>query len=145
MTHLKSYLVSASVLLASFSGGSYADESLSSLKQLVWQNRVIVVLASPSYQQDLQQLYEQQEAIEERHVLWFIAAPEQASNYPGQVSDAFWQELQSSLASYSEGVVLIGKDGGLKRYDERLELTGIFAEIDGMPMRQFEMLQQESK
>ncbi|WP_026971992.1 DUF4174 domain-containing protein [Aliagarivorans marinus] len=145
MTHLKSCLVSASVMLASFSGASYADEPLSSLKQLIWQNRVIVVLASPSYEQELQQLYEQQSAIEERHVLWFIAAPERVSNYRGQVSDAFWQELQSSLASYTEGVLLIGKDGGLKRYDERLELTGIFAEIDGMPMRQFEMFQQESK
>ena len=77
-------------------------------------------------------------AIDERDIVWFVSHEGRLqSNYPGPLSDALAAELERQYFSRSDAAVfLIGKDGGLKVSDQRLDLPRLFERIDAMPMRQ---------
>lgn len=115
------------------------EEPLTALEALRWQHRIILV--DGSVPDAVEHLRAAEQAIEERHVVWFVAHPERLqSNYSGPLGDALPRELQRRFFSHSDAsVFLIGKDGGLKVSDHRLDLPKLFARIDAMPMRQREM------
>ena len=124
----------------SWSSAAAASQApLAGLAPLRWQHRVILV--GEQIPDASERLREAQAAIDDRDILWFVNHQGQLqSNYPGPLSDALAAELERQYFSRSDAAVfLIGKDGGLKAGDQRLDLPGLFERIDAMPMRQREM------
>jgi hypothetical protein len=116
------------------------DAPLSGLTTLRWQHRIILV-DGQQVPTAIERLREAQEAIDERDVLWFVNHQGLLqSNYPGPLGDTLAAELERRYFSRSNAAVfLIGKDGGLKASDRRLDLPRLFELIDAMPMRRQEM------
>lgn len=115
------------------------DAALTGLATLRWQYRVILIDAHISGA--IERLRGAQQAIDDRDVLWFVNDQGRLqSNYPGSLSDALAAEVERQYFSRSDtAVFLIGKDGGLKASDQRLDLPRLFERIDAMPMRQREV------
>jgi len=115
------------------------EAPLTALAALRWQHRVILV--DGAVPDAVERLRAADQAIAERHIVWLVAHPERLqSNYSGPLGEALPRELQRRFFSQSDAsVFLIGKDGGLKASDHRLDLPTLFARIDAMPMRQREM------
>jgi hypothetical protein len=115
------------------------EAPLTALAALRWQHRIIVVNGSVT--DAVERLREAAQAIEERHIVWFVVHPERLqSNYSGPLGEALLHELQRRFFSQSDArVFLIGKDGGLKSSEPDLDLQRLFARIDAMPMRRREM------
>ncbi len=113
---------------------------LTGLAPLRWQQRIILV-DGQQIPDAIERLREAQIAIDERDILWFVNQQGRLqSNYPGPLDDALAAELKRQYFSRSDAAVfLIGKDGGLKTGDQRLDLPRLFERIDAMPMRQREM------
>ena len=85
------------------------------------------------------------EAIEERHIVWFVVGESIESNSSRPISSSFEtsiKALRSRDHQEQPWVYLIGKDGGIKHESQRLDLPLLFSLIDRMPMRQEEMLRQ---
>jgi hypothetical protein len=114
------------------------------LKPLRWDYR-IVLIAAPSTEAErlVSELNQVKEAINERHIVWFVIDEENlATNYARPLGKSF----RPAVMKYFFGdfpekiqVRLIGKDGGVKSKAEKLELEELFGLIDSMPMRQAEM------
>lgn len=111
-----------------------------------WKNRVLLLVdktaASKSLQSQLKVFSDESLELEERALLVFIVTPEEIRFYNGQISKLLPAEVYRSI-SISEnfsGVILIGKDGGVK-LKKPFEVTAddIFTLIDGMPMRKSEI------
>ena len=128
-----------SLALLAASEVAVSQEPLTGLATLRWQNRIILVDAR--IPDAIERLREAQAAVDERHIVWFVSdGGRLQSNYPGPLSDTLAAELEGQYFEPSDAVVfLIGKDGGLKASDKRLDLPRLFERIDGMPMRQREM------
>ncbi len=113
---------------------------LKSLEQLEWQNRIIVVkTASPA--DIVRTLRAAKAEIEDRHIAWFVLHQRRVNT---NLDTAIAPELVTSLyenvlRNRSNETVLIGKDGGVKHRDDKLDLAYIYQLIDSMPMRQMEM------
>ena len=118
---------------------------LQSLDQLTWSNRLILVFCNGNncdqHQSHLQQVDVE---IEDRHIVWFLVTDEAVrSNYRGHVSPSLHTQLNQQWLSTKQSrpqVILIGKDGGSKLRANELDLNEIFAVIDQMPMRRYEMM-----
>jgi hypothetical protein len=115
------------------------DAPLTELASLRWQQRIIVV--DGRIPDAVDRLRAAQQAIAGRDIVWFVVHRDRVqSNYPGPVDDELGRQLQERYVSRPDAsVFLIGKDGGLKVSDDRLDLSELFARIDAMPMRQREM------
>jgi hypothetical protein len=118
-------------------------------KQYQWEHRLLLVHGdSKASVQDLRSALEGAGAdIAERHILWFVAGPDNLfSNASLPPGDERRNPIHAALVQQklpAERVLLIGKDGGVKgRYDS-LDLDAIFTRIDGMPMRRAEMRRQQ--
>ncbi|UHD17904.1 DUF4174 domain-containing protein [Thiocapsa bogorovii] len=113
---------------------------LTGLAPLRWQQRIILV-DGQQIPDAVERLRRAQEAIDERDILWFVNQQGRLqSNYPGPLDGALAAELKRQYFSRSDAAVfLIGKDGGLKTGDQRLDLPRLFERIDAMPMRRREM------
>jgi hypothetical protein len=87
------------------------------------------------------------EDIAERHILWFVAGPDDLfSNASPLPEEKQRDRIHAALMQQKlpdERVLLIGKDGGVKGRYDALDLAGIFTRIDGMPMRRAEMRRQQ--
>ena len=81
--------------------------------------------------------------INDRDLIWFVFCEQNIeTNYSGLLSDNFATVITSSIFDRrQEPVILIGKDGGIKRSAIMLDLDSLFNLIDSMPMRQVEMQQ----
>jgi len=117
------------------------------LKSFLWDFRIVLV-STPSSEVDdhVSELKRAQEAINERHILWFVFGDDSvATNYDN--AEPLGEEFRPTVlkryfSEQSEGktqVRLIGKDGGVKARSAKLDLQQLFALIDTMPMRQAEM------
>jgi hypothetical protein len=113
---------------------------LTGLAPLRWQQRIILV-DGRQIPDAVERLREAQIAINERDIFWFVNQQGRLqSNYPGPLDGALAAELKRQYFSRSDAAVfLIGKDGGLKTGDQRLDLPRLFERIDAMPMRRREM------
>lgn len=118
---------------------SEGEAPLDELAPLRWQHRVILVDAQ--IPDAIERLQAAQQPIEERDILWFVSHQGRLrSNYPGPLGNMLAAEVERQYFSRSDAAVfLIGKDGGLKASDQRLDLPWLFERIDAMPMRQREM------
>ncbi|MDW3194313.1 MAG: DUF4174 domain-containing protein [Cytophagales bacterium] len=100
-----------------------------------WEQRIIVIDVQMEHAtQQLTALLEQEEALKERDLLVFLKKGNELicknANKPTEVD----------IRDRYSGVVLIGKDGGIKLKRDRVVATQIiFDLIDSMPMRQSEM------
>jgi hypothetical protein len=115
------------------------NENLKNLDQLTWKNRIILVKDTGN--SALEQLTENKNEIDERHVIWFgLSGGKIKTNYPGKLEDQFVAYLQKNFFNkFEKNVFLIGKDGGIKSKDDSLDLQNYFGQIDSMPMRKQEM------
>ncbi|BAY15040.1 hypothetical protein NIES21_08260 [Anabaenopsis circularis NIES-21] len=118
-----------------------------------WQNRVLLVFApsvnNRTYQQQMQLFNQHQNGFKDRDLVLVQVLATDKSYANGQLID------ESSVANLRDRfgvdkdnfrVILVGKDGGVKRQDTTpVPATEIFEQIDAMPMRQQEMQQRGRK
>nr|MDZ8061251.1 DUF4174 domain-containing protein [Nostoc sp. EkiNYC01] len=112
-----------------------------------WQNRVLLVFA-PSvdnhhYQQQMQSFNQHQNDFKDRDLILVQVLATNKSYANGQLIDeSSAANLRNRFGVDKENfrVILVGKDGGVKRQDTTpVQATAIFEQIDAMPMRQQEM------
>ncbi len=120
------------VVIVSF--GASAQE----LDDYIWKNRLVLIVSSdlnkdnPKKQMDL--LRKERKALEERDmlVLPLTTDTHQLNRY--------------QLPKDFEGILLIGKDGGLKFQDNFITKPSIlFTLVDGMPMRKAEIRRKKGR
>ena len=119
---------------------SQANSALNNLAPLTWQNRVILIWSNDG--QALSQTMEQNRwELDDRDLVWFIFNDQQqlTTNYKGKIAPTFAQNMAKRYSRYDKEVLLIGKDGGVKKRNTKLYLDVLFREIDAMPMRKREM------
>lgn len=120
------------------------------LNEYRWKSRLIVVFTpapdDPVFVRQMRLLQERREDFEERNVVFLMITPEGKHENTG----LFLDEAASrryyeyfGAAQYQLEMVLVGLDGTEKlRTKNRVTAPSIFLEaIDGMPMRQRELLQ----
>ncbi len=114
--------------------------AMEKIQELHWKNRVILIQTEDvnDYTSLLQEADSQ---IRDRHILWFILTSKEVfSNYPGSIGNTFLKQTKSKyFSAENRAVVLIGKDGGVKKRASSLQLQELFDLIDTMPMRRQEM------
>lgn len=117
-----------------------------------WQNRILLVFApsvdNHSYQQQMQLLQEQTSGFTDRDLVLVqvLANESYANGQPIDESSAAKLRDRFGVDKDNFRVILVGKDGGVKRQDATpVKATAIFEQIDAMPMRQQEMRQQGRK
>ncbi len=114
-----------------------------------WRDRLLILVAPHA---DDAVLARQQAAVErhrdavaERHLRVFVLRGEDGT-LDGRTlgaRDVATLRRQLDAAGDASELILIGKDGGIKRRGAlSTPLDAVFAQIDGMPMRQTEMRQQ---
>lgn len=105
-----------------------------------WQYRVILLMdpeGSPECDNQLQSLKAHRAALQERDILLFVFNGKALLDEQGKISPIGIKEVPNPTF---EGLILIGKDGGVKlRKPFPVAPEFIFERIDAMPMRQSEM------
>ncbi|MGV0104466.1 DUF4174 domain-containing protein [Nostoc sp. DSM 114167] len=112
-----------------------------------WQNRVLLLFApsvdNHNYQQQMQLFNQQQNDFKDRDLVLVQVLATDKSYANGQLIDeSSAANLRNRFGVNKENfrVILIGKDGGVKRQESTpVQPTAIFEQIDAMPMRQREM------
>jgi hypothetical protein len=133
---IATYVVSQN-LVASQTAGS--PSLAQTLRQSHWQKRVLLIGAptasQPDFQRQKQLLADAAAQLKERDFLVLELPYDKLSAADQQ----YWQkELNQSLTKFA--VVLIGKDGGVKRTSAQpLSPADLFNTVDKMPMRRQEM------
>ncbi|MDZ8139518.1 MAG: DUF4174 domain-containing protein [Nostoc sp. DedQUE04] len=112
-----------------------------------WQNRVLLLFApsvdNHNYQQQMQLFNQQQNDFKDRDLVLVQVLATDKSYANGQLIDeSSAANLRNRFGVNKENfrVILIGKDGGVKRQETTpVQAIAIFEQIDAMPMRQQEM------
>jgi hypothetical protein len=128
-------------LLLSACAYSYSSE-LRNIEQLQWHHRVLI-LWSTTPSRDLEQLQQSYQAeITDRQLILLLIDNQASvvSNYSGQLNSRLADNISAKFPQKKGRFFLIGKDGGLKDYGQKLNMTAIFSTIDQMPMRRQEQL-----
>ena len=118
-----------------------------SLQEYRWQNRLLLVFApeedDPRLARQIAISREHGDGLAERDLLLMEVVGRKAmriEGHAGSATDAQALRDRHDVASDEFAVILIGKDGGMKRREPRpFEAEDLFATIDAMPMRQREM------
>jgi hypothetical protein len=130
------------ILLLTLNHTQAMTVDLQNLHQLQGYHRILLFDGKALGEQALQNIVQQNNAINERHIVWFCWQDgDIRDNYAGALSPMVKQQIASLLTGNK--VHLIGKDGGSKYLSDTLDLSQIFAIIDSMPMRQREMQKDE--
>lgn len=130
------------ILLMLLSPIAWAEviQSLHSLSELKWKNRLILINAGDDINTYQDELSQRDAEINDRDIVWFLIKQSSLStNYTGTVTDNLTREVRQKLQHHNSSVLLMGKDGGVKTTQTQLILNLIFSEIDSMPMRQREL------
>lgn len=129
------------VLLLVFAMAQNANaKSFKDVKQLKWQNRVLIL-----WSQDVDSTYadvtaEHTAALNDRDLIVFVVDETSLrTNFEGDLNDSFGASLRERYPQEKANFFLLGKDGGLKRYGQEFSAREIFAVIDSMPMRMREL------
>ncbi|WP_425237992.1 DUF4174 domain-containing protein [Ulvibacterium sp.] len=138
MTTLK--LIITVILLSTFKGGTQQ------LEDYQWKNRVLLFFdvswESNAINSQLGKFSGVREEIVDRDLILFVATPKGIFTGRGHPQDMQLKDVYNT-ANVSEkfkGVVLIGKDGGVKlKKDFEINPQLVFDLIDSMPMRRAEM------
>lgn len=119
---------------------SAESSSLEHIRELVWENRIILLQSTTDDQRNEAILKQYNEQIIDRDIIWFIVNDRGVvTNYDGSVSSDFITKVKSDYPINRDKVLLIGKDGGIKARNRSLDIEYLFTKIDGMSMRQQEM------
>ena len=119
---------------------SAESSSLEHIRELVWENRIILLQSTTDDQRNEAILKQYNEQIIDRDIIWFIVNDRGVvTNYDGFVSSDFITKVKSDYPINRDKVLLIGKDGGIKARNRSLDIEYLFTKIDGMSMRQQEM------
>ena len=118
-----------------------------------WKNRVLIVFApsvdNHTYQQQMQLLQEHNSGFADRDlVLVQVLATDESYANRQSIDESSAAKLRDRFGVDKGNfrVILVGKDGGVKRSDATpVQATAIFKEIDAMPMRQQEMQKRGQK
>nr|WP_175586454.1 DUF4174 domain-containing protein [Nostoc sp. UIC 10630] len=118
-----------------------------------WQNRVLLVFAptlhNHSYQQQMQLFNQHQNGFTDRDLVLVQVLATDKSYANGQpIDESSAVKLRNCFGVDKENfqVILVGKDGGVKRSDTTpVKAAAIFEQIDAMPMRQQEMQERKRK
>ena len=122
---------------------SGAAPEIAGVEDLRWKNRIILIW-SEDQKAIAQSLNDSAQEIKDRDIVWFVLnGSEVISNYPGKVSGAFAENTANRYSSVGKKVILVGKDGEIKRLVDALTLDLLFETIDSMPMRINEMKEKE--
>ncbi|MBD2452131.1 DUF4174 domain-containing protein [Nostoc sp. FACHB-152] len=146
---LSASIVLSPVSIADIVQGSTHTIKMSSfnLSSQKWQNRVLLVFApsmnNRTYQQQMQLFNQHQNGFTERDLVLVQVLATDKSYANGQLIDeSSAANLRNRFGVEQQNfrVILVGKDGGVKRQDTTpVQATPIFEQIDAMPMRQQEM------
>ncbi len=117
------------------------------LDDYLWKNRLLILVApgisDPVVEQVRDKLESQTQELVDRDLLviqLFRHGQSFIGDRPVPVGEAEQMRLQLDVDPDDKVLVLIGKDGGIKRRASlRTDLGEIFRQIDAMPMRQYEM------
>ena len=117
------------------------------LRELRWENRVLLVFATNMADAEVAEMRAiadaSREDLVDRDLVFGWVLSDEESRLDGRpVSPEYAERLRGRAGFGAEdfGVVLVGKDGGIKaRYDGVPDIDAVFALIDGMPMRRREM------
>jgi Domain of unknown function (DUF4174) len=152
---LTSSIVLSPVSIAGAVQGSTQASKMSSfnLSSQKWQNRVLLVFAPSvdnlSYQQQMQIFDQHKNAFTDRDLVLVKILVTDKSYANGQLIDeSSAVKLRDRFGVDQENfrIILVGKDGGVKRSDTTpVQATAIFEQIDAMPMRQQEMQERGRK
>lgn len=117
-----------------------------SLKEYRWKNRIIILVDGENDTAKFQKQYEaitaEGSALRDRDLILILLKEDLVELSNDNESDIDETQLRNELKidSAFEGVILIGKDGGIKMREKfHAEPQAIFDLIDSMPMRQAEM------
>ncbi|MBL1198783.1 MAG: DUF4174 domain-containing protein [Nostoc sp. GBBB01] len=118
-----------------------------------WQNRVLLVFAPSvdnyNYQQQIKLFDQHQDDFTQRDLILVRVLATDKSYANGLPIDEPSAENLRNRFGIDKGnfrVILVGKDGGVKRQDTTpVQATAIFEQIDAMPMRQQEMQERGRK
>ncbi|BAY14184.1 DUF4174 domain-containing protein [Calothrix sp. NIES-2098] len=113
-----------------------------------WQNRVLLVFApsvdNRNYQQQMQLLQQHNSGFADRDLVLVQALADKSYANGQLIDESSVANLRSRFGVDKDNfrVILVGKDGGVKRQDTTpVQVKAIFEQIDAMPMRQQEMQQ----
>jgi hypothetical protein len=149
LTILLLFLGQAAVHDALSQGGNLMD-----LDVYRWKNRLLMVFSSSpddsNYQSLIKEIQDQQNGLRDRQLLVFEIFEKGESRFGDTVLKKEAIDFLRRKFSVGQGsflVILMGKDGEekLRRQNQKVSLTEIFAVIDGMPMRQREMRERVKK
>ena len=115
---------------------------LENLDILEWTHRIVLISVDAQQKPEILQRLEREKAeIDERHIAWFLLSDDDMlSNLDAGLSPVLDQVIKKEhFRNRETGVVLIGKDGGVKYRATALDLDEIYGRIDLMPMRRAEM------
>lgn len=129
-------------LLLVFTSLAWPEEvTIESIKDLQWKNRIILISAGEASEEWIYRLGESEAEIVDRDIVWIaLWGSSYRSNLAASISEKLVDEIQSRyFENETTRMVLIGKDGGVKDASNRLNLSELFALIDGMPMRRAEI------
>ena len=135
-------ILSALIVPTVFLSASLPVQSqVDSLKDFRWKNRILLIKTDVDVGTYLNQIEGASLEIADRDILWFLISNDATqTNYSNQLEDNFSETiLNRYFGNANTQVVLIGKDGGVKDASEELNLSELFALIDGMPMRRAEL------
>ncbi len=141
------FLVALSAVILLLAAGQVARAApLSDLRDLQWQQRIILVDETHQRYEAEQLLQTLKYDVDDRDIIWFVLQPQSIlsnqsilTNYEGALSPQFQARIKAQYALQPGTVVLIGKDGGVKQRLNYPDFKQLFAEIDRMPMRISEM------
>ena len=142
-------LLSIGLILLGALLGTSGYVSAAQMSEYVWQNRPLLLFAPSIADSRLQQTRDKLQLrrceLEDRNMIIGVILKQGESRLDDQpISASYASTLRKRYAIDRDqfAVILIGKDGSEKyRHYDVPELDGIFALIDGMPMRQDEMSQ----
>lgn len=130
----------------------YPTGNAQDLREYQWRNRLVILVDHTLYTQELQSQYQllirEEAKLKERDIILISLSPSEVHTTSNKSDDleanAIYKAL--SLPKHYSGLLLIGKDGGVKlkkNFEVLPEL--IFTRIDGMPMRRAEMRNNRNK
>ncbi len=111
------------------------------LKEHLWKHRVIIVFTD----QDLSKKWKNaKEELNERHLIYYQIDKNNTliTNHKKVINHEFIKSIRSTYAKETQQttqVILIGKDGKVKKRSSKLELKALYSLIDTMPMRKQEI------
>lgn len=117
------------------------EQLMRSLSDFQWRNRLILVEGANEPEQRVETLRQYAAGIDDRDIVWFVVGNQGIRSNLEEPGRDLQRDVRKTLDAQPENVsvVLIGKDGGIKQRSQGLDVAGIFALIDTMPMRQREM------